>query len=103
MIWEFAIPMERVEDSAAGVGAPPGELIKVGFEWGGPTDEWRKAQAAAIGDQSAQARAAQAGGLRDERGGASGQLDSNIGLARMRREMPKRYNFWVDVKLAAQQ
>jgi hypothetical protein len=100
LVWEFAVPMERAADFSAGVGATPGQQIKVGFEWGGPTEEWKKAQAARIGDQEAQARAAQIGAVGTERGGARGELDRNIGLSRMRRQMPKKYNFWVDVKLA---
>ncbi len=101
-IWEFAIPMARRADMAPGIGASPGQLIKVGFEWGGPTEEWKQAQAARIGSQSAQARATEAGGLTSERE-ASSRLDSDIGLAGMRRAMPKKYNFWVDVQLANQQ
>ncbi len=101
-VWEFAIPMARKADVAPGIGTSPGQLIKVGFEWGGPTEEWKQAQAARIGSQSAQARATEATGLTSERGESS-NLDDRIGLAGMRRAMPKKYNFWVDVQLADQQ
>ena len=101
-VWEFAIPMARKADMAPGIGTSPGQMIKVGFEWGGPTEEWKEAQAAQMGSQSAQARATEAGGLTSERD-ASSRLDPNIGLAGMRRTMPKKYNFWVDVQLANQQ
>lgn len=101
-LWEIAIPLARPADMAPGIGAAPGQQIKVGFHWGGATDEWKKAQAARMGDQSAQARATTAGGLTSERNGSS-RLDSNIGLARMRKQMPKKYDIWVDVLLANQQ
>jgi hypothetical protein len=102
MMWEIAIPLARGADMAPGIGAAPGQKIKVGFEWGGATQEWKEAQASRMGAQGAQARATQAGDVRSERG-ASSRLDSNIGLARMRRAMPKKYSFWVDVQLANQQ
>jgi hypothetical protein len=101
-IWEFAIPLARPAEMAPGIGAAPGQQIKVGFHWGGATDEWKEAQAARMGDQSAQARATTAGGLTSERDARSG-LDKNIGLARMRKQMPKKYDIWVDVLLANQQ
>ena len=101
-VWEFAIPMQRKADMAPGIGTSPGQMIKVGFEWGGATDEWKEAQAARIAAQSSQARATQAGGVSSERG-ASSRLDDRIGLAGMRKSMPKKYNFWVDVQLANQQ
>lgn len=100
-LWEIAIPLARGADMAPGIGAAPGQKIKVGFEWGGSTPEWKEAQASRMGAQSSQARGTQAGGLRSERG-ASSRLDDNIGLARMRRAMPKKYSFWVDVQLAKQ-
>ena len=101
-IWEFAIPLARPADLAPGIGAAPGQQIKVGFHWGGATDEWKEAQAARLGEQSAQARATDAGSITSERDGRAG-LDSNIGLARMRRQMPKKYDIWADVLLAIQQ
>jgi hypothetical protein len=101
-LWEFAIPLARPAEMAPGIGAAPGQQIMVGFHWGGPTEEWKAAQAARMGEQSAQARATDAGGITSERDGSS-RLDSNIGLARMRRQMPKKYDIWVDVLLANQQ
>jgi hypothetical protein len=100
MVWELAIPLARPADMAPGVGAAPGQQIKVGFHWGGANDEWKEAMASRLGSQSAQASSRARGGLSSESGGASTSLDSNIGLARMRRQMPKKYDIWVDVLLA---
>ncbi|MGB2906684.1 MAG: hypothetical protein WBB73_06270 [Candidatus Aminicenantaceae bacterium] len=102
-LWEIAIPLARPADMAPGIGAAPGQQIKVGFQWGGPTDEWKEAQAARMGAQNTQASNRARGGLSSESGGASANLDSNIGLASMRRQMPKKYDVWVDVVLANQQ
>jgi len=102
-IWEIAIPLARPADMAPGIGAAPGQQIKVGFHWGGATDEWKEAMASRMGSQGSQASNRARGGLSSESGGASTRLDSNIGLARMRRQMPKKYDVCVDVLLANQQ
>ncbi|MFA9453973.1 MAG: hypothetical protein ACERK6_08665 [Candidatus Aminicenantaceae bacterium] len=102
-LWEIAIPLARPADMAPGIGAAPGQQIKVGFQWGGSTDEWKEAMASRMGSQGAQASNRARGGLSSESGGASTRLDSNIGLASMRRQMPKKYEVWVDVVLANQQ
>ena len=101
-VWEFAIPLARPADMAPGIGAAPGQRIMVGFYWGGATDEWKEAMAARMGDQNTQASNRARGELSSESGGASANLDSNIGLARMRRTMPKKYTIWADVLLANQ-
>ena len=102
-LWEFAIPLARPAEMAPGIGAVPGQQIKVGFFWGGATDEWKAAMASRMGSQGSAARSRAAGGVSSESGGASTRLDSNIGLASMRRQMPKKYTIWVDVLLANQQ
>ena len=102
-VWELAIPLARPADMAPGIGAAPGQQIKVGFHWGGSTEEWKEAMASRMGSQGAQARSRAAGGVSSESGGASTRLDSNIGLASMRRTMPKKYDIWVDVLLANMQ
>ena len=48
-LWEIAIPLARGADLAPGIGAAPGQMIKVGFEWGGSTPEWKEAQASRMG------------------------------------------------------
>ncbi len=102
-LWEIAIPLARPADMAPGIGAAPGQQIKVGFHWGGATDEWKEAMTSRMGSQGSQASNRARGGLSSESGGASTRLDSNIGLARMRKQMPKKYDIWVDVLLANQQ
>jgi hypothetical protein len=45
VVYEFSVPLLRGSDLAAGIGAGPGASVAVGFEWGGETDEMRKAAA----------------------------------------------------------
>jgi len=82
-----------------GIGIGPGKSLKIGFEWGGMTEEMKKArmaQRAAAETQASAAATDMEGRLTSdlesldmEQGGASGYSRS-----------PKKYSFWVDVKLA---
>ena len=96
--FEFAVPLERGEETATGVGAEAGKLVKVGFEWGGMTKEMRDAQMSRFGAQNVQAGSGNMTGdpVKGEQrvGGQSAPLSS------IRRRTPKKYSFWVDVTLA---
>ncbi len=96
-VYEFSVPLAKIAELAAGIGAEPGKIIQVGFEWGGATEEMKRAIASrlAAGDTSARAGRA-TGNLRSERR----VYDSSGGLERMRRSLPKKYDFWVAVSLA---
>lgn len=98
LIWEFAVPLERLSAWSPGVNTAPGKLIKVGFEWGGASDEWKEAQLKGAAGRDSQARASQAtGSATQERGSGRGLSGS------MSRYRPKKYSFWVDVQLSNQQ
>lgn len=96
MVYEFAIPLKRVTEQAAGIGTEPGKTIKVGFEWGGTTKEMMMQQLKQTSSGSARARAGSAtSGLKDER---SGGRETTTRIRRQR-----KYSFWVDVQLALNQ
>jgi hypothetical protein len=104
VVYEFRVPLAAREIHPAGIGSEPGKTIKVGFEWGGMTAEMRKAMASRMGAEGARAGASDvsmgetvAGGNENE-----GMRDSGSSLTQMRRG-PKKYDFWVDVKLAQNQ
>jgi len=100
VIYEFSIPLKKVVELATGIGAEPGKSLKVGFEWGGASKEMKKAAASRIGSQDSKATASRAtGSATQERRVSSG----SGGLTRMRRSLPKKYSFWVEVKLAQNQ
>jgi len=107
VIFEFSVPLQRLADLSADIGADPGKTIQVCFEWGGATKVMKEAVAADIGAQGAQARPEGAtGGLTDERGASGGLGDlegQSESLAAMRRRIPKQYSFWAAVKLAQNQ
>jgi hypothetical protein len=100
VIFEFSISFLKLAELGVGVGAEPGKIINVGFEWGGATKEMKEAIASRMAAQNTQARPqGGTGGLEQERrvSSGSGSMES------MRRSMPKKYNFWVEVKLAQNQ
>jgi len=87
LAYEFAIPLSRVHELAAGLGTDPGKNIMIGFEWGGPTEAQRKQAARAAGNANiASQDEARGGGIESmERGGG---------------RVPPKYSFWAEVKLA---
>jgi len=90
--YEFKIPLTDL--AAAGAAIPP--EIKIGFEWGGMTEEMRKAAAARMGGRgnpSVIDMSQSAEGL-GGRGGDQPNLGSPGGG-------PKKYDFWLDLQLAA--
>jgi hypothetical protein len=106
VVYEFRVPLVARDLHPAGVGATPGQSIKVGFEWGGLTDEMKKAMASNMGGQSTRAGATDVSMDETIRGGNENEgmsaASSSPSLARMRMG-PKKYSFWVDVALAKAQ
>jgi hypothetical protein len=93
--FEFRVPLDR-EKQAAGIGAAPGGNIKVGFEWGGLTEEMKARRLKGMMAES------DSSGFNPpqpteyvDRGGI--QTQTNI---EMRKSSPKKYSFWLDVTLA---
>jgi uncharacterized membrane protein YgcG len=101
--YEFKIPLANNETQPLGIGAGAGQTIKIGFEWGGLTEEMKKAAAARRGgrgnptviDMSASAEGLGGGGGGGGRSGVTGGGGSQGGGS------PKQYDFWLDVQLAA--
>jgi len=89
LVYEFAVPLNRVQDNAAGIGAQPGAAVTIGFEWGGPTEEQRKAIAKARGEQSNISNETDLGRSTDITAGARG-ID----------RLPPKHSFWSTVRLA---
>jgi len=99
MVYEFVIPVSLFVDPTTQTPFDAAKPFKLGFEWGGATSDFIKAQAARIGDQGATARV-----------GGANQSSENAGfgapsaeLSSMRRSLPKKYDFWVDLKFAQNQ
>jgi hypothetical protein len=97
---EFRIPLAYL--AQAGAVAAPGADIKLGFEWGGMTKEMRSAYMARMADSGAQARG-QGGGEFDpaQKGNEGGDSGGGGALGGQPNRDTKKYDFWIDVKLAA--
>ena len=89
LVYEFTVPLNRIQDNAAGIGAQPGATVTIGFEWGGPTEEQRKAIAKARGERSNIANEKDLGRSTDITAGARG-ID----------RLPPKHSFWSTVRLA---
>ena len=87
LVYEFAIPLARVHELAAGVGADPGKTVMVGFEWGGPTEAQRKQAARAAGNAGIANEEVTRGGRVEDMGRGGGRI-------------PSKYSFWAEVQLA---
>lgn len=98
-VYEFKIPLIKSEISPRGMDIKPGQNIKIGFEWGGMTEELMKRLRAQSGrsggDVSTESRAGSV--IDSRRGGATGAPESTSG------RMPKKHSFWVDINLAQNQ
>jgi hypothetical protein len=87
MVYEFAVMLRRGYDLAAGVGAAPGDLVEVGFEWGGATEAQLKravrSSDAAVANEST----------------LSSSIDRMAGSRGV--SLPPKYSFWISLALAA--
>lgn len=100
VVYEFRVPVRSLTESILGKAIEPGELLKVGFEWGGLTDELRSEylKGRASGGGSGAIGISEGG----KGGGASGVGFSGASPRDLTalRKMTKKYSFWVDVRLA---
>jgi len=104
---EIRIPLNRVRE-LGGLGAGPGQTVKLGFEWGGMTNQILRDMMAGRSDQSVSARdsgsAIQAGSADSMAGGEGGDIRGmGSGVGEMgRNPRYKKQAFWVEAKLAAE-
>lgn len=89
LVYEFTVPLNRIQDNAAGIGAQPGATVTIGFEWGGPTEAQKKAIAKARGEQANIANETDLGRSTDITAGAR-EID----------RLPPKHSFWSTVRLA---
>jgi hypothetical protein len=96
LVYELRVPLASRDVFPAGISSGPGQLLKLGFEWGGMTKEVRAAMMSReqMPDQS-QVSGEDARGERAENESAG----TSPSLARSA-QGPKQYSFWIDLKLA---
>ena len=96
-VFEFRFPLSR-ENQASGIGAVPGGILKVGFEWGGLTEQMKARRLAgmmAASEASQRPTPPSSDGSADR--GPRTQTDIS---AEMRKAPPQQFSFWLDLKLA---
>jgi len=104
IIFEYVVPIALLQDPASQSKWDPAQSLMVGLEWGGLTEQMKKDLAGRVGDQGAAARTSEASleaQLGREEG--SGFRAPESSLAGQRRSVPKKYDFWIDLKFAAKQ
>jgi len=104
LVYEFRIPLSRT-NQPGGLGAEPGQTLKLGFEWGGMTREILKSMMAGQAGRGGTSRgpglSGSVAGTRDESGGIGEGGDPTDSLAGYQRDPRTRLHaFWIDVKLA---
>jgi len=102
-IYEFLLPLSLLR-AAAGEGQwDTGKPLTLGFEWGGMTDEMRRARAARIGESGSRASEENSDirgsiGAETDNAGARAPSASLEGMLRG----PKKHDFWLELTLAQQ-
>lgn len=101
-VYELVVPIALLADPNADAKWDPSKLLKIGFEWGGMTEDMRKNGAANLGDQSARASGGGtdlssqlSGGEAREAGDPGGSLAQMRALA----SKYKKLDFWLDLKV----
>jgi hypothetical protein len=101
--YEFKLPFKNLTSAVLGTKTGPGEIVSIGFEWGGLTDEMREnfMKGNAGGDSGPM-------GISEGGKGAGGTQGvgfdgaSPEGLTALRK-MTKKYSFWTAIQLAKSQ
>lgn len=100
IIHEFRIPFSIFEKISADYALEPGQDIKICFDWGGFTKDVQDAMAKDQAERNIASRTREGAaemGTHERRDGSSRDRFSSMAALRNR---AKRYQIWVDVKLA---
>lgn len=92
---EFVIPFKSEGDFAASTGIKPGQVINVGFEWGGLTEEVKNERIKKIRERAERQDAPDARIEQELRRERTLDTDFNKPSSNL-----KKYAFWVKVRLA---
>jgi hypothetical protein len=94
-VFEFGIPLERMNEQLPSESIVPGKSLKIGFQWGGATKEMREE----IMRRSRTLERTRANVSEDvgSREGMSGTEGASRGLL----QAPKEYKIWVNVDLSS--
>lgn len=99
-VFEFRIPLSR-ENQPGGIGVAAGGTFKIGFEWGGLTKEMQAARLAKVAAASEKGVERDTASEDHARGSETGGFAASGPSSGLSRTGPKKYSFWLDVKLAS--
>ncbi len=88
LVYEFLVPLVRANENLAGVGVEAGKTVMVGIEYGGMTEEMRKARNRQTGEA----------GIANEQMTQEAMRNNIIGSTGGK--TPKKYTFWTEIQLA---
>jgi hypothetical protein len=99
--YECRIPFSSLGIQPSGLSPESEKGLKIGFEWGGMTKEMREAMMANRASDASSARMTDSSLEQQIDGGGDevGEGGPSLGFTRG----PKKYSFWIDVKLAQNQ
>lgn len=89
LVFELMIPIKRVHPALPGLGVGPGEPVSLGLEWGGPTEEQRKAIARTKGERA---------NITNETSTSGMGIDPNASSRGIDR-IPTKYMVWTKVMI----
>jgi hypothetical protein len=95
LVYECRIPLDRTNEPG-GIGAQPGQTIKLGFDWGGLTAEMKRAMMAPSGLSGARTTAG------DNLANPRNDEARDSGAVLRHDPKSREHAFWIDLKLAAQ-
>lgn len=100
--YEFKIPLKNVAGQVVGIGAEPGKVIMIGFEWGGMTKEIKAEMIKKRGYVSDSSSAGVSSDLpgAGEADGVGDPSDEGPSAYFASMRGPKRYNVWAQIKIA---
>lgn len=99
-VLEFRIPLSQ-ENQPAGIGIEPGGSLKIGFEWGGLTKEMQAARLARTAAAAEKGVERETASEDHARGSESGGFSAGASSSGKAKTSPKKYSFWLDLKLAS--
>ena len=101
VVHEFKIPLKILVNLSADYALEPGQIVKIGFEWGGLSKEVQEALAKNQAAAGVTAREGAHGVAINTEVSDGTRRDPRTQMAYLRKQAPK-YCFWVDMKLAGE-
>jgi len=102
VVYELVLPLALLSDPGAEKKWDASQPLKIGFEWGGLTEEMKKAQASNLGDQGVRASAGESDLGSQIGSGESAEFrapGSSLAGMRSLAAKYKKYDFWLDLKV----